>query len=517
MSIITYPLDGVTYSAEDVATYLCTRTSGVYAKNSNFAASITGTRQVTIAPGLAWMNYDDFKGVSVCSRENTVLTVPDADNTLNRVDRIVLQFDAASNITAIRLKTGTPAVAAQPPAILQNHSQYELGLCTISVPAGSAAITAADVTDTRADETVCGVMRDGVTGIPTQQLLAEARARIGQLEETASTSAAAADKSAKAAAASQSAAAGSASTANTNAAAAASSASTAQSAASTATKQATTATEQATAAASSASAAKTSESNAKTSETAAVDHLQATKEYFEQVRTITIGAQGWYATPEALKAAVPVGENGWWAVVGTTDTIWTWDGDTGAWVDTCKEVDLSDYLTQDQIRKLLEQYMPLRPATATTLGGVKVGSGLTVDADGTLSAGSALAAYPVGSIYQSTDAASPAALFGGTWEQIASNRVLMGTTDSSKAGFTVEAGLPNIVFNLNDNYFGESPTGTGGVSVSVRGSTNLRSGGNMPAAYGNVSFDASGSSSIYGNSRTVQPPAYYVYIWRRVA
>ena len=163
MSIITYPLDGVTYSAEDVATYLCTRTSGVYAKDSNFAASITGTRQVTIAPGLAWMNYDDFKGVSVCSRENTVLTVPDADNTLNRVDRIVLQFDAASNITAIRLKTGTPAVAAQPPDILQNHNQYELGLCTISVPAGSTAITAANLTDTRADEDICGVMRDGVT------------------------------------------------------------------------------------------------------------------------------------------------------------------------------------------------------------------------------------------------------------------------------------------------------------------------------------------------------------------
>ena len=176
MSIITYPLDGVTYSAEDVATYLCTRTSGVYAKDSNFAASITGTRQVTIAPGLAWMNYDDFKGVSVCSREDTVLTVPDADSTLNRVDRIVLQFDTASNLTAIRLKTGTPAVAAQPPDILQNHNQYELGLCTISVPAGSAAISAADVTDTRADEDVCGVMRDGVTGIPTAQLIAQWRA-----------------------------------------------------------------------------------------------------------------------------------------------------------------------------------------------------------------------------------------------------------------------------------------------------------------------------------------------------
>ena len=181
MSIITYPLDGVTYSAEDVATYLCTRTSGVYAKDSNFAVSITGTRQITIAPGLAWINYDDFKGVSVCSREDTVLTVPDADNTLNRVDRVVLQFDTSSNLTAIRLKTGTPAVAAQPPAILQNHNQYELGLCTISVPAGSTEVTAADITDTRADEAVCGVMRDSVTGIPTAQLQAQALAIMTQL------------------------------------------------------------------------------------------------------------------------------------------------------------------------------------------------------------------------------------------------------------------------------------------------------------------------------------------------
>lgn len=181
MSIITYPLDGVTYSAEDVATYLCTRTSGVYAKDSNFAVSITGTRQITIAPGLAWINYDDFKGVSVCSREDTVLTVPDADNTLNRVDRVVLQFDTSSNLTAIRLKTGTPAVAAQPPDILQNHNQYELGLCTISVPAGSAAVTTANITDTRADEAVCGVMRDGVTGIPTAQLQAQALAIMTQL------------------------------------------------------------------------------------------------------------------------------------------------------------------------------------------------------------------------------------------------------------------------------------------------------------------------------------------------
>ena len=181
MSIITYPLNGVTYDAEDVSTYLCTRTSGVYSKDTNYAVSVTGARQITVAPGLAWINYDDFKGVSACSREAVNLIVPDADSTLPRIDRVVLQLDTAANLTAVRLKPGIPAAAPEPPAILQNHNQYELGLCTVSVPAGSSVVTAADITDTRADEDVCGVMRDGVTGIPTAQLQAQALAMLTQL------------------------------------------------------------------------------------------------------------------------------------------------------------------------------------------------------------------------------------------------------------------------------------------------------------------------------------------------
>ena len=193
MSIITYPLNGVTYDAEDVSTYLCTRTSGVYAKDTNYAVSVTGARQITVAPGLAWVNYDDFKGVSACSREAVALTIPDADSTLPRIDRVVLQFDTAANLTAVKLKPGTPAAAPEPPAILQNHNQYELGLCTVSVPAGSSVVTAADITDTRADEAVCGVMRDGVNGIPTAQLQAQALAIMAQLSTELHTKLAALD------------------------------------------------------------------------------------------------------------------------------------------------------------------------------------------------------------------------------------------------------------------------------------------------------------------------------------
>lgn len=231
-------------------------------------------------------------------------------------------------------------------------------------------------------------------------------------------------------------------------------------------------------------AAATSQAAAKASETESAKNLQGTKEYFEQVRTITIGAQGWYATPEALKTAVPVGENGWWAVVGTTDTIWTWDSDTGVWKDSVQKADLSDYYTREQVNSLLEAQK--------------------------------LADHPVGSIYQSTDPTSPAALFGGSWEVIASERVLMGASSTHAAGTTVKAGLPNITGTLSEimGSFYAYPSGSGAFSVKGIGrSLENGSSGN----YGNISFDASKSNAIYGRSSTVQPAAYYVHIWHRVA
>lgn len=165
-------------------------------------------------------------------------------------------------------------------------------------------------------------------------------------------------------------------------------------------------------------------------------------------------------------------------------------------------------------------------ATATTLGGVKVGSGLTVDADGTLSADSALAAYPVGSIFQTVSTTSPAALFGGTWQEIAFNRVLMGAGTGHAAGTTVEAGLPNITgsFTTKTTDVGGSPFSGDANVLSAKGSLAFSE---KSASYGgytghsgsqyNIQFDASRSNPIYGRSYTVQPAAYYVHIWKRVA
>ena len=298
MSIITYPLDGPTYSAEDAATWLCTRTSGVYSRESNFAVTITGPRQLTVSPGLGWINYDDFKGVSVCSREAVTLSVPDSDRILPRMDRVVLQFDTDANQTVLLLKPGTPAAEPQPPAILQNRRTYELGLATLRVPAGSAAVTAANLTDTRLDESLCGVMRDGVTGIPTAQLLQQAQARINALEEQATSAAQAADRSRSAAASSQTAAAGSAS-------AAAKSASSAQQAAQDAANSASGMTASVEAAAKSADAAAKSQTAASASALAAQTSAGAADTARQQAQTAASSAAN--AAMTALQQAADSG------------------------------------------------------------------------------------------------------------------------------------------------------------------------------------------------------------------
>lgn len=161
-------------------------------------------------------------------------------------------------------------------------------------------------------------------------------------------------------------------------------------------------------------------------------------------------------------------------------------------------------------------------ATATTLGGVKVGSGLTVDADGTLhlEGGTAPDPYPVGSIFQTVSSTSPAALFGGTWQEIAQNRVLMGAPYSYAAGGTVEAGLPNITGTANGGVLSMSTPSSDGAFGGKYYNTTTRHGGGDKGDWFSTydrTFDASKSNAIYGASNTVQPAAYYVYIWHRVA
>lgn len=67
-----------------------------------------------------------------------------------------------------------------------------------------------------------------------------------------------------------------------------------------------------------------------------------------EAQRVSQGALGWYETEQALQAVHPTGTDGEWAIIGSTDTIWTWDSDTGAWVNSGSTADLSNYYTKEQ-------------------------------------------------------------------------------------------------------------------------------------------------------------------------
>lgn len=197
--IVLYPANDYDFDAADVAAYLAGLTSGVFSGAEDFPVTAAGGLTVTVGAGRGWVHPSRFTGYSITKREADTLTMPLADPSLPRIDRIIMRYDAGARAASLQVLQGTASSTPMAPAISRTELIYDLCLAEIARPAGSTSITTGQITDTRLDEALCGIVRDGVTGIPTDELLAAARERINALEEKATSSAAAAKDSAEAA------------------------------------------------------------------------------------------------------------------------------------------------------------------------------------------------------------------------------------------------------------------------------------------------------------------------------
>ncbi|WP_278252027.1 collagen-like protein [Faecalibacterium sp. BCRC 81149] len=197
--IVLYPANDCDFDAADVAAYLAGLTSGVFSGAEDFPVTAAGGLTVTVGAGRGWVHPSRFTGYSITKREADTLTLPLADPSLPRIDRIAMRYDAGARAASLQVLQGTASSTPTAPAISRTELIYDLCLAEITRPAGSTSITTGQITDTRLDEALCGLVRDGVTGIPTDELLAAAKERIATLEENASNSAAAAKDSAEAA------------------------------------------------------------------------------------------------------------------------------------------------------------------------------------------------------------------------------------------------------------------------------------------------------------------------------
>jgi hypothetical protein len=98
---------------------------------------------------------------------------------------------------------------------------------------------------------------------------------------------------------------------------------------------------------------------------------------------------------------------------------------------------------------------------------------------------------------------------------VSSGKALWTGTGSNGNG-TIAAGLPNIAGDPGIGFFNTGKQVSGAFYQKTGAAVRTHPHDERNESSG-LAFDASKSNTIYGNSTTVQPPAYVVNVWRRTA
>lgn len=126
--------------------------------------------------------------------------------------------------------------------------------------------------------------------------------------------------------------------------------------------------------------------------------------------------------------------------------------------------------------------------------------------------------YPIGSVYISADKSKTKEDFPfmqyGTWEEVPANLCLQ-TGAASEAGTQRSAGLPNITGVMGT--MACNGKNRAGACVSLPTSEYIADKLEWTSLRNDLGINASKSNPIYGSSDTVQPPAYMVRAWVRIA
>lgn len=149
------------YSAKDLAKYM----ADVIGNGVLFSQSTT--LQVFASSGMVLSIYQGtafIKGQRYNNDATLALTIPTADGSLDRIDRIVLRLSYPDRTISAVVLSGTPSSNPQSPSLTRTEDVYDLCLAEIRVPRGVSEITQAMISDTRLNSALCGI----VTGIIEQ-------------------------------------------------------------------------------------------------------------------------------------------------------------------------------------------------------------------------------------------------------------------------------------------------------------------------------------------------------------
>lgn len=157
------------YLAEQFAAYFASFIgNGVFGSSMQqleVVAQDASDMSVKVLSGQAWINGWWY-------RNTTTYTLPIsvADGVMNRIDAIVLRWGNTERDMWLQVIEGTPSANPVKPDIRRDADYYDLQLAYITIPAGSLRITQAQITDTRLDNSVCGLVTGVVDQIDTTDL-----------------------------------------------------------------------------------------------------------------------------------------------------------------------------------------------------------------------------------------------------------------------------------------------------------------------------------------------------------
>lgn len=155
------------YKAEDFARYFASFIgNGVFPIPSNGLQVISNNNMtVTLKPGKAWIN-----GYFYENDGDLALNIEPADGVLNRIDRVVIRLDYLKREIKTYVKKGNFASSPAAPTLVRNADMYELGIADIKVNKGAISISNANITDTRLNKSLCGIVHGVIEQIDPTEL-----------------------------------------------------------------------------------------------------------------------------------------------------------------------------------------------------------------------------------------------------------------------------------------------------------------------------------------------------------
>lgn len=169
------------YLAEDLAAYFASFVgTGIYASSTdNLKVYPSSGMTIAVKAGKGWI-----KGYYYENDSDLLLTLDNADGAQARIDSVVLRLDLTNRYMRVFVKKGVVAGNPVAPALTRTADVYELQLATILVKAGLIDITEVEITDSRFNDEVCGIVKGIIEEIDTSNLFNQYDAEFNSWFET---------------------------------------------------------------------------------------------------------------------------------------------------------------------------------------------------------------------------------------------------------------------------------------------------------------------------------------------